>query len=61
MLSVTGCPGRFSAEDVIWVCLESLFLLLCRGGGLEIGRPGEVRFGTGVAEQVVTAGVSHED
>lgn len=60
-LSVTGRPGRFSAEDMTWVCLEALFLLLCRGRGLEVGRPGKVMVGTGVAEQVVNAGVSQED
>lgn len=53
---VTGSPGRFSAEDVIWLCLEAFFLLLYRGGGLEAGRWGKMMVGTGVAPQVERSG-----
>lgn len=51
-----GSPGRFSAKDVIWLHLEALFLLRCRGGGLEVGSPVKMMVGTGVAVQVVKSG-----
>lgn len=32
MLVVMASPGWFSAEDMIWLCLEALFFLLWKRG-----------------------------